>query len=393
MIWLGLTIFNLFIILVGSFAYYYDMTKNTIQELTLKIEQQNSTIEQQQLANSSLIESNQAIQQQLEEMIQASVIIEEENNEQETQLSQLNKQNQQLSQNIKNLNLQIEELTKLNEQYVEERAVSVKELESKYKSLVTDAETKVNQLDTEIAQKQAEVQQYYDNINSNFYISNDLNIKLVEQKSDNQHYWIAEVITTQNNQLQAEFANNTYGGKRETLSSMATRMGAILAINASGFYTDTNKPMGSIVRDGQLLQTDPNFTWEVLSTTWSGDLNFFQVNDQASAYAADINDTFAFGPILVRNGIATEIKDNSRHPRTAIGQLDKNRYIIVVAEGRLKNADGLTLNELQKIFLDLGCQAAYNLDGGGSSTLYFKGQIVNTPSDGQERAIADMIYF
>lgn len=393
MIWLGLTIFNLFIILVGSFAYYYDMTKNTIQELTLKIEQQNSTIEQQQLANSSLIESNQAIQQQLEEMIQASVIIEEENNEQETQLSQLNKQNQQLSQNIKNLNLQIEELTKLNEQYVEERAVSVKELESKYKSLVTDAETKVNQLDTEIAQKQAEVQQYYDNINSNFYISNDLNIKLVEQKSDNQHYWIAEVITTQNNQLQAEFANNTYGGKRETLSSMATRMGAILAINASGFYTDTNKPMGSIVRDGQLLQTDPNFTWEVLSTTWSGDLNFFQVNDQASAYAADINDTFAFGPILVRNGVATEIKDNSRHPRTAIGQLDKNRYIIVVAEGRLKNADGLTLNELQKIFLDLGCQAAYNLDGGGSSTLYFKGQIVNTPSDGQERAIADMIYF
>ena len=218
-------------------------------------------------------------------------------------------------------------------------------------------------------------------------------IKLVEQKSTNQHYWIAEVVTTKNNQLQAEFANNIYGGKRETLSSMANRMGAILAINASGFYTDSNKPMGSIVRDGQLIQTDPNFTSEVLSTTWSGDLNFFQVNDQASAYASDINDTFAFGPILVRNGIATEIKDNSRHPRTAIGQLDKNRYIIVVAEGRLKNAQGLTLTELQNIFLSLGCQTAYNLDGGGSSTLYFKGQVINTPSDGQERAITDMIYF
>lgn len=379
--------------LLGSFAYYYDTTKNTIKELSFKIEQQNSTIEQQQLTNSSLVESNQAMQKQLEEVIQASIIIEDENNEQETQLSQLNEQNQQLTQNIENLNIQVDELTKLNEQYVAERAMSVKELESKYKSLVTDAETKIIELDTEIAQKQSEVQQYYEQINSNFYISDGLGIKLVEQKSTNQHYWIAEVVTTKNNQLQAEFANNIYGGKRETLSSMANRMGAILAINASGFYTDSNKPMGSIVRDGQLIQTDPNFTSEVLSTTWSGDLNFFQVNDQASAYASDINDTFAFGPILVRNGIATEIKDNSRHPRTAIGQLDKNRYIIVVAEGRLKNAQGLTLTELQNIFLSLGCQTAYNLDGGGSSTLYFKGQVINTPSDGQERAITDMIYF
>ena len=393
MIWLSLAIFNLFLMLLGSFAYYYDTTKNTIKELSFKIEQQNSTIEQQQLTNSSLVESNQAMQKQLEEVIQASIIIEDENNEQETQLSQLNEQNQQLTQNIENLNIQVDELTKLNEQYVAERAMSVKELESKYKSLVTDAETKIIELDTEIAQKQSEVQQYYEQINSNFYISDGLGIKLVEQKSTNQHYWIAEVVTTKNNQLQAEFANNIYGGKRETLSSMANRMGAILAINASGFYTDSNKPMGSIVRDGQLIQTDPNFTSEVLSTTWSGDLNFFQVNDQASAYASDINDTFAFGPILVRNGIATEIKDNSRHPRTAIGQLDKNRYIIVVAEGRLKNAQGLTLTELQNIFLSLGCQTAYNLDGGGSSTLYFKGQVINTPSDGQERAITDMIYF
>ncbi|RXD24923.1 phosphodiester glycosidase family protein, partial [Acinetobacter baumannii] len=72
-------------------------------------------------------------------------------------------------------------------------------------------------------------------------------------------------------------------------------------------------------------------------------------------YAADINDSFAFGPILVRNGVATEIKDTSRHPRTAIGQLDENRYIIVVAEGRLQDAEGLTLTELQNIFLSLGC--------------------------------------
>ena len=47
-IWLTLTIFNLFLLLVGSFAYYYDKANTTIKELTLKVEQQNITIEQQQ---------------------------------------------------------------------------------------------------------------------------------------------------------------------------------------------------------------------------------------------------------------------------------------------------------------------------------------------------------
>ncbi|MDB8597745.1 hypothetical protein PNU77_08490, partial [Turicibacter sanguinis] len=244
-IWLTLTIFNLFLLLVGSFAYYYDKANTTIKELTLKVEQQNITIEQQQSAQSSLIASNQEMQKQLEEVLQASVIIEEESNQQESQLSQLSQQNQQLTDNIKNLTSQIDELTKLNEQYVSERSLSVKELETKYRTLVSDAETKVTQLDTEIVQKQTELQQYYDQINSYFYIDDDLKIKLVEEKSNNQHYWVAEVIASKNKQLQSEFANNTYGGTRETLSSMANRVGATLAINASGFYTDTNKPMGS----------------------------------------------------------------------------------------------------------------------------------------------------
>lgn len=94
---------------------------------------------------------------------------------------------------------QIDELTKLNEQYVSERSLSVKELETKYRTLVSDAETKVTQLDTEIVQKQTELQQYYDQINSYFYIDDDLKIKLVEEKSNNQHYWVAEVIASKIN--------------------------------------------------------------------------------------------------------------------------------------------------------------------------------------------------
>ena len=108
---------------------------------------------------------------------------------------------------------------------------------------------------------------------------------------------------------------------------------------------------------------------------------------------ADIQQTFTFGPILIRDGKPLEIKDTSYHPRTAIGQLDDNRYVLLVAEGRMEGAKGMSLQEAQQIFLNLGCETAYNLDGGGSTSLYFQGKLINTPSDGNERSVVDMIYF
>ena len=67
--------------------------------------------------------------------------------------------------------------------------------------------------------------------------------------------------------------------------------------------------------------------------------------------------------------------------------------MIVVVEGRMEGADGMTLNELQQIFLNINRKTAYNLDGGGSTSLYFQGKLINTPSDGSERSVVDMIYF
>ncbi|MCL2545297.1 MAG: phosphodiester glycosidase family protein, partial [Clostridia bacterium] len=66
----------------------------------------------------------------------------------------------------------------------------------------------------------------------------------------------------------------------------------------------------------------------------------------------------------------------------------------VVADGRRKNhSDGMTLPELQQIFLDVGAQIAFNLDGGGSSTLYFNGEVLNKPAGGVERSVSDILFF
>lgn len=395
-IWTNFIIFNFCLLIIGGCVYFYHQSTTMISLLNEKIERQNQTIKQQHHAQTALIDANHSLQSQLEEALQTKITLEDENLSKEDQLVALTEQNQQLNTNIQNLSQQLDELTKLNEQYVAERPLSVVELETKYRQLLTEANTKVSELEiakNNVQKERDEIQDYYEQLNQHFYVKDDLKVKLVETRTSNQHYWIAEVISSDAIPLKGAMASDTYNGKRETISSMANRLGAILAINASGFYAKTNTPMGTVVRNGKLVNIDKSYTGEILSLKSDGNLAFTTVNSEEEFKNLDIKQTFTFGPILVRDYQATELNDKSRHPRTAIGQLDDNRYVLVVVEGRMEGADGMTLAELQQLFLQLGCKTAYNLDGGGSTTLYFQGKVINTPSDGSERSVVDMIYF
>lgn len=395
-IWTNFIIFNFCLLIIGGCVYFYHQSTTMISLLNEKIEQQNQTIKQQHHAQTALIDANHSLQSQLEEALQTKITLEDENLSKEDQLVALTEQNQQLNTNIQNLSQQLDELTKLNEQYVAERPLSVVELETKYRQLLTEANTKVSELEiakNNVQKERDEIQDYYEQLNQHFYVKDDLKVKLVETRTSNQHYWIAEVISSDATPLKGAMASDTYNGKRETISSMANRLDAILAINASGFYAKTNTPMGTVVRNGKLVNIDKSYTGEILSLKSDGNLAFTTVNSEEEFKNLDIKQTFTFGPILVRDYQATELNDKSRHPRTAIGQLDDNRYVLVVVEGRMEGADGMTLAELQQLFLQLGCKTAYNLDGGGSTTLYFQGKVINTPSDGSERSVVDMIYF
>ncbi len=96
------------------------------------------------------------------------------------------------------------------------------------------------------------------------------------------------------------------------------------------------------------------------------------------------------GPLLITNGTKQTFSPNQpRHPRTAFGW-NKDQYFLVVVDGRQKDLSvGMTLPELADLMLNLGCTNALNLDGGGSSTLWLAGSIMNSPSDRQERRIAN----
>ncbi len=100
------------------------------------------------------------------------------------------------------------------------------------------------------------------------------------------------------------------------------------------------------------------------------------------------------GPVLARQGkIVVNRADDPRHPRTAVGTGADGSVWHVVVDGRQTMSVGASLKELAQIMIDLGCDEAFNLDGGGSSTMNLFGVVLNRPSGGVERTVANGILF
>lgn len=98
------------------------------------------------------------------------------------------------------------------------------------------------------------------------------------------------------------------------------------------------------------------------------------------------------GPVLVRNGRPVpKTGSDPRHPRTAVG-FDGKQIVCVTVDGRRQGySRGMTIAELTALMQGLGCTEAINLDGGGSTTCWVHGSILNRPSDGRERSVANAL--
>ena len=115
----------------------------------------------------------------------------------------------------------------------------------------------------------------------------------------------------------------------------------------------------------------------------------------------------SFGPALVGDGVVisntnrvsvdSNIGNHSiqgNNPRTGVGMISANHFVFIVVDGRSKGySRGVSLEEFAQIFEELGCTDAYNLDGGGSSTMVFQGQVVNNPlGKNRERGTSDILF-
>ncbi|GAD47104.1 hypothetical protein ANG6_1599 [Streptococcus anginosus T5] len=231
------------------------------------------------------------------------------------------------------------------------------------------------------------------------YKDDNISINLTTKTVSNTKVYIADITVSSPEYLKTALAQNTYGNNVTAKTSVtAANNNAILAINGAN-------TTGYVIRNGVVYR---NIVREDAS---NGDLAIYKDGSFGIVYENDVSaedlvkngvvNLLAFGPTLVENGqIAVSSNSEvgqsmSSNPRTAIGMIDKNHYIIVVSDGRTSESAGLSLYELAEVMKSYGVKTTYNLDGGGSSTLYFNGKVVNKPTTNgtiSERAVSDIVY-
>ena len=238
------------------------------------------------------------------------------------------------------------------------------------------------------------------------YVDDTRSIHIDRVEENGIVYFVADVQLASASQFQTAFGGGEYGGGNEHISSMATKLGAVFAVNADNYGAHES---GVILRNGALYRTATTAR-HLLIVDANGDLRVRSEREGenpqelgAQLVEEGALQTFEFGPELVRDGALVEFpvdftvistRDTRREPRTAIGQLGPLHYIIVVADGRQDGySKGMTLQELQQVFMFYGAQTAFNLDGGGSTEMWLCGEIINQPSGGDERSVSDMIWF
>lgn len=186
------------------------------------------------------------------------------------------------------------------------------------------------------------------------------------------------------------------GGYRPGASAMPTALaesaGALLAVNGDYFGI---RNQGVVLRDGVLYRTTPYK--DVLVMYRDGSMRTFSnaTFDVDALKSSGAWQAWSFGPMLLRDGEAMDAFDSNvpgPNPRTAIGYYEPGHYCIVVVDGRQPGySDGMSLAQLSRLFRDLGCAVAYNLDGGQSSAMVFDGRVVNRPYRGG-RQVSDIVY-
>lgn len=236
------------------------------------------------------------------------------------------------------------------------------------------------------------------------YSDGNINLSISTVRAYDTNIYIADVTLSSAEYLKTALAGNTFGRNiTEKTSETARANNAIFAVN--GDYYGANS-RGYVIKNGLIyrdtVRKDSQYDDLVIYSDGSfGIVNESSVSTQELVDNGVVN-LFAFGPTLVSDSqVAVSQNDEvgramANNPRTAIGIIDNLHYIIVVSDGRTNESEGLSLYQLAQIMQQYGCKTAYNLDGGGSSTMYFNGQVINNPTTNgrkiSERAVSDIVY-
>ena len=256
-------------------------------------------------------------------------------------------------------------------------------------SALTDSGEAAEETDgTPIADKFAD--KYTDTVvvTENSYSSPDISITVTEETAAGGRitYYLADIYVRDITCFQSALARGTYGsGYRDSITDMAVLSNALIAVNGD-YYGNTNE--GVVIRNGVIYRANRT-DCDVCVLYYDGRMEVMPGSafDMQAAIENGAWQAWTFGPALLDTdgsaltSFASTNRIISANPRTAIGYYEPGHYCMIVVDGRGESA-GITLPGLSQLFYDLGCAAAYNLDGGNSSVMVWQDAVINDPSGG-----------
>ncbi len=232
----------------------------------------------------------------------------------------------------------------------------------------------------------------------NSYKSNNVEITIEKVVRENLTYYAADVKITDMSLIKSGLFRKLGNDiSRKKASEIANKNNAVFAINTD-FYT--YKDRGLIIRNGKIM-LDNGFR-DILCIFADGSMDCFGPYEYEPDELLEMGvvETFDFGPIMVYDGKVTEAsiggitQKTAKHPRTGVGYYSEGHYLFIVADGRKEGYSlGINIEDFAQLFESYGVELAYNLDGGGSSTMVFMGELVNLPEgNDHQRSIDSILY-
>ena len=243
------------------------------------------------------------------------------------------------------------------------------------------------------------------------YQSENISIEISAMRVEKADVHVADIYVRDISFYQRYFVgtfNPKNSPKRMQVGPMATQAGAILAMtgdSADGFS------VGWVIGNGEIVRDSTNSKRDICLLLSSGEMRTILAKDidyewlDTEFKAGNIWQLFCFGPALLDEEGKALTKFNSdvlpNNPRSVIGYYEPGHYCFVQVDGRSspskleakKKNSGLDMTNLAALMEELGCKAAYNLDGGQSSVMWFNGAIVSSPAtkDGKGRKVGDIV--
>lgn len=208
--------------------------------------------------------------------------------------------------------------------------------------------------------------------------------------------FMAKVRVLNPDAIRMLLANDEIASSGETTSQAAKRSDAVLAINAGGFSSKRGQlhPIGITVIDGEIVTFSASGL-SFIGFNNTGNLVGGNITSREEIKEMEVQQGASFLPTLLKDGEKQRIPSswaNARHPRTLVGHFTNGDLFLMVIDGRQQGWSlGVTLEDAQEKMLEFNIRDAYNLDGGGSSTFYYDGKVLNKPSGGQERRVTTNI--